>query len=140
MKIAITIYPDDFAEADRIIHQLRGVRGLELDGYMGKAAVEKNFDKPRAAFAGDGPGGDSQSDEESGELHSAFGIAKPAPIIRGNVSPGEPSIGKIGSNTKDDILRQLREGMGQPSAKYAEHLKLLWKRNEVKFDGEEYYL
>jgi hypothetical protein len=58
---------------------------------------------------------------------------------RPNASPGEPSIGKIGSDTKENILRALKEG--QPiGAKFVEHLKLLWKRGEVKYDGDEYYL
>lgn len=58
---------------------------------------------------------------------------------RPNVCPGESSITKIGSNTKTDLLNDLREGR-QPSDKYAEHMKLLWERGEVSYDGEEYYL
>lgn len=58
---------------------------------------------------------------------------------RKNVSPGEPSIAKIGVNTEGALFGVLRAG-GQPEAKYAEHLKLLWKRGKVKFDGEEYYV
>ena len=46
---------------------------------------------------------------------------------------------KIGMNTEGALFGVLRAG-GQPEAKYAEHLKLLWKRGKVKFDGEEYYL
>ena len=59
--------------------------------------------------------------------------------LRKNVSPGKSSIGKIGSSTKDVIFELLRSDK-KPAAKYDEHLKLLWERGEVKFDGEEYYL
>ena len=58
---------------------------------------------------------------------------------RKNVPPGLPTISKIGSATKEELLKMLCQGI-QPSTKYAEHLKLLWARNEVKFDGKEYYL
>ena len=58
---------------------------------------------------------------------------------RKNVSPGEPNITKIGVNTEGALFGVLRAG-GQPEAKYAEHMKLLWKRGKVRFDGKEYYL
>lgn len=58
---------------------------------------------------------------------------------RKNVSPGTPSIGKIGTNTKEEILKLLQMGV-QPPAKYTEHLKLLWSRHEIKFDGAFYYI
>lgn len=58
---------------------------------------------------------------------------------RKNVSPGEPSITKIGTNTEGALFGVLHAG-GQPEAKYTEHMKLLWKRGKVKFDGKEYYL
>lgn len=61
------------------------------------------------------------------------------PSERKNVSPGEPSITKIGSNTREEIIEALKRGV-QPLDKFREHLKLLWKRGEIKFDGEEYYL
>ncbi len=59
---------------------------------------------------------------------------------RANVSPGEPTIGKIGADSKALILSELSTGTIQPHAKYVEHCKLLWKRGEVKYDGKEYYL
>lgn len=59
---------------------------------------------------------------------------------RKNVSPGEPSITKIGTATKKIILADLQVGEQLPRQKYDEHLKLLWKRGEVKFDGDEYYV
>ena len=58
---------------------------------------------------------------------------------RKNVSPGEPSITKIGVNTEGALFGVLRAG-GQPEAKFAEHMKLLWKRGKVKFDGEQFYV
>lgn len=60
-------------------------------------------------------------------------------VPRKNVSPGEPSIGKIGENAKTAILIELRNGF-QPPAKMNEHCKLLWKRGEIRFDGQEYYV
>lgn len=59
---------------------------------------------------------------------------------RKNINPGDPTITKIGTNTKESLLAHLKAG-GQPTrAKFDEHLKLLWKRGEIKFDGEEYYV
>ena len=61
------------------------------------------------------------------------------PSERKNISPGEPSITKIGVNTEGALFGVLRAG-GQPEAKFAEHMKLLWKRGQVKFDGEQFYV
>lgn len=66
--------------------------------------------------------------------------ANPAPAVtRSNVPPGVATISKIGSNTKEELFKMLGQGV-QPPAKYREHLKLLWERGEVKFDGEEWYV
>lgn len=66
--------------------------------------------------------------------------AEPAKdVARKNVSPGPATIGKIGSNTKDVIFEFLRDDK-QPPAKYDDHLKLLWARGEVKYDGKEWYV
>lgn len=62
-----------------------------------------------------------------------------APVVRSNVSPGKSMITKIGSETKAALLVELANNK-QPAAKFSEHLKLLWERGEVKFDGKEYYL
>jgi len=66
--------------------------------------------------------------------------SKPVPKVdaRPNINPGDPTIGKIGEATKATILGDLDGCQGLP--KYTEHLKLLWKRGLVKYDGEEYYL
>ena len=58
---------------------------------------------------------------------------------RMNVSPGAPSIGKIGENAKAFILESLEAG-AQPPDKYLEHMKLLWSRHIIKFDGDEFYI
>lgn len=70
------------------------------------------------------------------------GEATPTECVLGNrknVSPGEPSIVKIGSNTKEHILEKLQAGFGVED-KYEEHAKLLWSRGEIKFDGTDYYV
>ena len=61
------------------------------------------------------------------------------PSERKNVSPGEPSITKIGSATKETIVHALNTDTPLGD-RYHDHLKLLWKRGEIKFDGKEYYL
>lgn len=60
------------------------------------------------------------------------------PPERENVSPGEPSIGKIGKENADTLIALVMNKQ-QPADKWEEHMKLLWKRGLVKFDGE-YYL
>lgn len=68
--------------------------------------------------------------------------ANPVPaetVQKPNVSPGRPSIVKIGAETKATLLKELANGR-QPPAKFSEHLKLLWERGEVKFDGKEYWV
>ena len=61
------------------------------------------------------------------------------PHQRKNISPGTSSITKIGEKAKEHILNSLRAG-AQPAIMYHDHLKLLWKRGEIKFDGEVFYL
>ena len=61
------------------------------------------------------------------------------PSERKNVSPGEPSITKIGSGAKETIIHALSTGTPLGD-RYTEHLKLLWARGEIKFDGEVFYL
>lgn len=63
----------------------------------------------------------------------------PPPAGRENISPGDPAITKIGSNTKAELLALLHRKT-QPGPKFAEHLKLLWARGEVKYDGAIYYV
>ena len=61
-------------------------------------------------------------------------------VSRKNINPGDPTITKIGSGTKDLIIDALKHGDQMPRPKYDEHLKLLWKRGEVKYDGELFYV
>jgi hypothetical protein len=63
-----------------------------------------------------------------------------APEKRTNKSPGASSIGKIGGKTKDEIIGVLKAGRQPNHDKYGEHLKLLWNRGEICFDGKEFYL
>ena len=72
------------------------------------------------------------------ELQDREAIDK-IPVARKNVSPGTPSITKIGSGTRETIIHALATGtpLGE---RYAEPLKLLWKRGEICFDGEKFYV
>lgn len=60
--------------------------------------------------------------------------------LRPNVDPGKPEITKIGSKTKDQIIQWLKDGTDIRADLYGEHLKLLWSRGEVKFDGARWYV
>lgn len=60
-------------------------------------------------------------------------------VPRPNVSPGEPGISKIGERAKEECMVIAHSGSSVPHS-LTEHMKLLWKRGEVKFDGEEYYV
>ena len=79
-------------------------------------------------------------DEEPAESDDS----KQAGNERKNVNPGEPAIGKMGTATEDEIIHDLEKQDRVPTSyangKREEHLKLLWKRGKVKFDGREYYL
>ncbi len=72
-------------------------------------------------------------------VNSVPPASEAAPNKRKDISPGPSSIGKIGTKTKEALFEGLKDGT-QPSDKWSEHLKLLWQRHEVKFDGKEYYL
>ena len=70
-------------------------------------------------------------------------VAEAKPSVRANTSPGAPTTTKIGSAAKEYILEALGlsdRTLEELGPKYAEHLKLLWSRREVKFDGTRYYL
>lgn len=60
-----------------------------------------------------------------------------------NINPGPSGISKIGTSTKEWIIGELRQS-SQPGdhfgTKYEDHLKLLWARHEIKFDGALYYI
>ena len=76
---------------------------------------------------------------ENAEFAKSRGFPHSPAEPRKNVSPGEPSITKIGSSTLEVVLGMLKDGH-QPPEKYSEHMKLLWKRDKVKFDGSNFYL
>ena len=130
MKIMISYQVDTVEEAKEVMAAVEN---------RGKLTTFRVQDAPDAVYG-------------AAELLAASGVkpeAQAAPDVvkvpRPNVSPGVPLITKIGSNTKEYILNELKAS-GAPRTlehfglKYAEHLKLLWSRGEIKFDGSEYYL
>ena len=76
---------------------------------------------------------------EPAELVPKAVEAAPTKTERKNTSPGIATITKIGSNTLEQIVGMLKDG-NQPPEKYSEHLRLLWARGKVKYDGEVFYL
>ena len=139
MKLAITLYPDDFAEADRIIHQLRGVRSLELDTYMGKAQYEKTFDKPYSQTA-------EEAEREEMNAGPSLGITQAVP--RENMDPGFTACSRIGSDTKEALLKNLPTSDPDHLAKKIKRtgeqtrqlLQLLWDRGEIRYDGRDFHV
>lgn len=84
-----------------------------------------------------------QLDEEFGvETCVEAPVARPKVMsaVRPNVSPGTSSITKIGAGTRSTLLTRLAQQGVAKNDKSCEHLKLLWARGDVKFDGKEYYL
>lgn len=73
------------------------------------------------------------------DIESDKTAAEAPPAPRFNYNPGKSMITRIGTETKKELLSMLHGGV-QPDAKWQEHLKLLWERGEVKFDGKEWYL
>ena len=63
----------------------------------------------------------------------------PAPAPRLNVSPGESKLTKIGGETREMLLKLIKDNE-QPAEKWIEHCRLLWSRNEIKFDGMVFYV
>lgn len=62
---------------------------------------------------------------------------------RQNVSPGASTISRISTRARNELLDAVGKGVElTPKQKevFGEHLKLLWSRGEVKFDGTVYYL
>jgi len=96
----------------------------EVNSFVGLRVVEA----PAPRFAASAP--------PPPPVNSASPASEAAP--RKDVSPGPSSIGKIGTKTKDMLFEVLKTG-AQPEKKWNEHMKLLWQRHEVKFDGG-YYL
>ncbi len=95
----------------------------EVQGFVGLRVIEAPA--PRLAASAPPP-----------PVNSVPLASEAAP--RKDISPGPSSIGKIGTKTKEALFEVLKTGV-QPDKKWDEHMKLLWQRHEVKFDGE-YYL
>lgn len=115
----------------------------EVRGFVGMKVTESG--KPPPASAGSVPvvkGTPQEVAPTSIDLTpEQKKIWSKAPRI--DVSPGTPTIGKIGTKTKDWIIEELKVQARVPEhfgTKYEEHLKLLWLRHEIKFDGEKYYV
>lgn len=123
--------------------EFRKVRHFEegMKANVNDMLGELSGDAPKneALVSGSTQGLKAMSEPEVGEIATHAIHTTPKTIERKNVSPGAPSIGKIGTGTKDEILLLLRNGV-QPPKKFTEHAKLLWSRNEVQFDGSTYFL
>ena len=125
MKIVMNIEFDSLEEAQEFLGQRR--KSTEIPQITPKTVEKRavNFPEPSRELPGEKPAATSDwpfPPEED-------------PLV--NVCPGDPAIGKIGATAKDLILSELRAGR-QLHQKYAEHLKLLWARGEVKYDGTLY--
>jgi hypothetical protein len=59
---------------------------------------------------------------------------------RPNINPGPSSITKIGTKTTDELLAVLKAGKQPNHDKYGEHLKLLWSRGVLNYDGKGYFI
>ena len=60
------------------------------------------------------------------------------PAARPNINPGESKMKRLSGQAYNFVIVQL--GLGKQPEGYAEHLKLLWTRGEVKFDGSNWYI
>ena len=81
-----------------------------------------------------------KTSREIDDVEKVLTVSKEAkPAARPNIDPGASTITKIGGATFSTIMNDLHRGL-QPGPKYTEHLKLLWKRGEVKFDGSNWYI
>lgn len=98
----------------------------EVQGFCGCKAVD-NTKPPFAPAATSSPEGAAPPAPAAG-----------APTQRANKNPGRPGISKIGTKTVDELLGMIRKGV-QPGEKWKEHLKLLWSRDMVKWDGQRWY-
>lgn len=66
---------------------------------------------------------------------------RPSIKERANVSPGEPSITKMGADMKKSMMAGVGSGAFAENynGKSLKYLQLMWKRGEIKFDGVEFY-
>lgn len=103
----------------------------EVQGFIGMKTVEMPTPRYSGSETGAGDSG-KKTDNDTKEVSH--------PVARTNKSPGASVITKIGSKTKDEIIGVLKAGRQPNHDKYGEHLKLLWGRGELCYDGKEYYL
>ena len=141
MKIVMNIEFDSLEEAQEFLGQRR--KSTEIPQITPKTVEKRavNFPEPSRELPGEKRAVNfpEPSRELPGEKPAATSDwpfpPEEDPLV--NVCPGDPAIGKIGATAKDLILSELRAGR-QLHQKYAEHLKLLWARGEVKYDGTLY--
>jgi hypothetical protein len=126
MSITLSFVATSAAHAKEIVDRVHGEVHI-TDDMIRDYLVRKGWWKP-GVESGPSKGTDTKED------------APKQDVARKNINPGDPSISKIGSSTKDVILGDLAAGRQPPTPKYDEHMKLLWSRGEVKYDGKEYYL
>lgn len=137
MRITIQVTCDTPAEAQDAIARLTRPKTWEDDLPPPKVS-EARIDQIMAG-SGAAPPLPSGKDYSKGEPEPV--LVRVSGMDRPNVSPGEPSITKIGAESKERILKWVREpGSYLDTTKFAEHLKLLWKRGEIKFSGTEYFI
>ena len=73
------------------------------------------------------------------DVEKVLTVSKEAkPAARPNINPGESKMKRLSGQAYNFVMVQL--GLGKQPKGYAEHLKLLWKRGEVKFDGSNWYI
>jgi hypothetical protein len=124
--------------AMQVLKEFKPSSSDDLDRYLakgpGKIVVTKDRDSEGAAPA------HTPLKEAEPEDKAVYDAMAEKYNARPNINPGDPTIGKIGTATRELILADLAAGRQPPQPKYTEHLKLLWKRGEVKYDGTRWYL
>lgn len=135
MKVRVTFELDTIAEAQEVMQAVKLLKDkpYRLTGF-GDSIVKTDPEKEIDMFV------ESVSSATSTPPQEVAAVQPDRQAARPNVNPGEPSISKIGTNTKEELLNSVRVGIPMNPHKYSEHMKLLWKRGEVKYDGKEYYL
>lgn len=106
----------------------------EVQGFIGMRVIET----PTAKYSGSEIGTKDSSKKVDNDSETSGRDSHPTTRI--NKSPGPSAISKLGSKTKDELIAVLKAGSQPNHDKWGEHLKLLWSRGEVKFDGAAYYL
>lgn len=129
MRITIQVVCETPEDAKDAINRLTRPRTWEDDADARRDRVGPSESRIDAIMNGSGA---------AAPVASGKDYSKEEPE-RQNVSPGEPTISKIGAVAKHEVLAFLQLNV-QPAVKFSEHCKLLWSRGEIKFDGKDYYL